>query len=32
MERFGVHEDDSRDITGESDEELVVANFRGITG
>ena len=30
--RFGVHEDDSRDVTGESDRELVEANFRGVTG
>ena len=30
--RFGVHEDDFRDVTGESDGELVEANFRGVTG
>ena len=27
-----MHEDDFRDITGESDGELVEADFRGITG
>jgi hypothetical protein len=30
--RFGVHEDDFRDVTGESDEELVEFDFRGVTG
>ena len=30
--RFGVHEDDFREVTGESDEELVEANFWGVTG
>ena len=30
--RFGVHKDDFQDVTGESDEELVEANFRGVTG
>ena len=30
--RFGVHEDDFRDVTGELDGELVEANFRGVTG
>ena len=29
---FGVHEDDFWDVTGESDGELVEANFRGVTG
>ena len=29
--RFGVHKDDFRDITGESDGELVEADFRGVT-
>ena len=32
MGRFGVHEDDFRDVTGESDGELVEADFQGITG
>ena len=27
-----MHKDDFRDITGESDGELVEADFRGITG
>ena len=30
--RFGVHKDDFRDVTGESDGELVEANFQGVTG
>ena len=29
---FGVHEDDFQDVTGESDGELVEANFWGVTG
>ena len=29
---FGVHEGDFRDVTGESDEELVEFDFRGVTG
>ena len=29
---FGVHEDDFRDVTGESGGELVEADFRGVTG
>ena len=29
---FGVHEDDFQDVTGESDGELVEANFQGVTG
>ena len=32
MGRFGVHEDDFRDVTGESGGELVEADFWGITG
>ena len=32
MGRFGVHEDDFRDVTGESGGELVEADFRGVTG
>ena len=32
MGRFGVHTDDFRDVTGESDRELVEADFRGVTG
>ena len=27
-----MHEDDFRDVTGESDGELVEADFRGVTG
>ena len=27
-----MHEDDFREVTGESDGELVEANFQGITG
>ena len=29
--RFGVHEDDFQDVTGESDGELMKADFQGIT-
>ena len=29
--RFGVHEDDVQDVTGESDGELMKADFWGIT-
>ena len=32
MGRFGVHEGDFRDVTGESGEELVEFDFWGITG
>ena len=32
MGRFGVHKDDFRDVTGESDGELIEADFRGVTG
>ena len=32
MGHFGVHKDDVRDITGESDGEMVKADFQGITG
>ena len=32
MRHFGVHEDDFWVVTGESDEELLRADFRGITG
>ena len=29
---FGVHEDDFRDVTGESDGELMKPDFWGVTG
>ena len=32
MGRFGVHEDDFWDVTGESGGELVEADFWGVTG
>ena len=32
MGRFGVHTDDFRDVTSESDGELVEVDFWGITG
>ena len=32
MGHFGVHEDDFRDVTGESGGELVEADFGGVTG
>ena len=31
MGHFGVNEDDFWDVTGESDGELVKADFRGVT-
>ena len=30
--RFGIHKDDFRDMTGESDGEMLKADFWGITG